>query len=371
VPTGPMVMVLVPMQDRFARQIVRGARAYVVAHQPWWLRCGGLTSVDGLRKLCAAADGVVAFFGNPDHEQAVLDAGVPAVNVSSRLADTRLPLVQPDHRAIGRIAAAHLLDRGFERFAFAGPVGHGYAAARLAGFEAAVGGAGFTCEVAPQSVALRHGWIAGLPTPVGVLAANDTEARRAADYCHELDIAVPEQVAIVGVDDDPDICESSHVSISSIDTRGFEVGERAAALLADLMGGDPPPQEPILIPPGELTVRRSTDVVAVADPDLAFTMRYIREHACDPLRVEEVLAHLTVSRRTLEKRFKAAFGRTLHNEIRRNQLERARQLLRTTDLRVPDVSRKVGFADDRMFTKVFGEAVGMPPGKFRDANRAR
>ena len=372
-PSGPTVFVLLPNQISYARKIMRGVRAYADAHCTWWVRCGTVPKVEVLRKLNPGPDGgIIGFFSQRDQEAVVVEEHkVAAVNVSFRLPQSRLPRVIAGSEEAGRRAAQHLLERGFRHFAFAGPLELAYAEARQRGFRETLTEAGFNVNTAPTKIEQRHAWLEGLPKPVGVLGADDREAERLVDFCGELDIAVPEEVAVIGVDNDADTCEASHIPLTSVDTRGYEVGYRAAALLASLMAGEPPPTEPVLIPCGEVVVRRSTDTVAVDDPDLAFTMRYIREHACDPLRIDEIMEHLTIARRSLERRFKATFGRTLHDEIRRVQLERARELLTMTDLLVPEVAHRVGFADDRMFTKVFGKAIGVPPGRYRHENRRR
>ncbi len=372
-PARPTVLVLSQSDIGYARQIVRGVLAYAVAHDRWSVRCGAVPRPEMLETLNPGDDGgAVCFFPSEALERAVLKFyRAPVVNVSFNRPNSLLPRVLADNHEVGRRAARHLLERGFRRFAFAGNLGHGFAKWRLEGFTDELTGAGYDCDIHSAQPKAMPQWLSQSAKPVGIFTSGDGKARQIADFCHDLDIGVPEQVAVIGVDNDTFICESSYVPLTSVDTRGYDVGHRAAALLDELMQGAMPPDEPIIVPCGEVVTRRSTDTVAVDDPDLIFAMRYIREHACDPMRVDDMLEHMTLARRTLEKRFKRTFGRTLHNEIRRIQIERAKALLAETEMLVPEVAGAAGFCDRKLFTKAFGEATGMPPGEYRARNRRR
>ena len=362
------ILVLMDPQYGFCREIVRGIRAFADAHGGWSLRWGN-PHVAVLRAMkpdeCA---GLICFFGSEDTDRvAAREFPVPTVNCSARQARSLLPRVLVDNAAAGRRAAEHLLERGFTNFAFHGIGGHFYSEERGRGFSDAVREAGCTCAVPPAGH-LRElaAWLSGLERPVGILAADDRRAQRIIEACLDLGLGVPEEAAVVGVDDDEFLCESAAVPLSSVDTRGWRVGQRAAELLADLVAGKPRPADPILVPPGDVMTRRSTDTVAVDDPDLIVAVKFIRDHACERMRVEDIIENLRISRRTLEKRFKAALGRTLHEEIRRAQLDRARHLLTQTRLDIAEVADRAGFCDRKAFHKVFAEAMGMPPGVYRD-----
>ncbi len=368
------VLVFAPLEYGYARDIVRGVRAYATAEGGWQLRTGAVPRLEQFARIYRRfkPTGTVVMAASDEIEQAVMDSFVtPVVNVSSRQVESRLPQIIPDNVGVGRRAAEHLLLRGFKRFAFAGNPDMGFSQRRFEGFSQAVNEAGLGCdEIVVSRDDLRER-LDALPKPVGLLACDDRVALGVIDACFEAGLAVPERVAVVGVDNDDYICDSGHVSISSVEVRGHEVGFRAAELLDRLIAGEPPPDAAVLVECGDVAVRRSTDTVAVADPDLAFAMRYIRDHACDPLRVEALMEHLTIARRTLEKRFKAEFDRTLHAEIRRVQLHRARELLTTTQLPIPTIASRAGFCDRHIFSKVFRQTFGTPPGQYRSAHRRR
>jgi len=365
-----IILVLVPMEFGFARDVVRGVRSYAAERGGWALRCGAVPPAEQAAGLVRSADGAVVFFGHEAMCEAVR-AGVsaPMVNVSSRLAEPILPSVLADQVGAGRKAAAHLLERGFGRYAFLGRLGFGYSQGRYAGFSGVLEAAGHPSEMVATDNAGLAAWLAGIDEPVGVMATDDRMAQRLIDAAGQAGVAVPEQVAVVGVDDDEFICEADPVPISSVDVRGRAVGRRAAAALDAMLAGEPPPPEPVVVPCGEVITRRSTDTVAVADPAVRAAVAYIRDHACGRMRVDDMMDGLRVSRRTLEKRFKAEFGRTLHDEVQRVRLERARELLTRSELNIDEVAHRSGFGDRKRFSRAFRAATGSPPGRYRAAHR--
>jgi len=370
VQNDPLILVLAPAELGFAREIVAGVRAWATAHadRHWFLRCGCLPEEPAVlaRLKPPANGGAVAFLAGEPWEQAALDHyRTPVVNVSHNRPTSRLPRVLTDNVEVGRRAARHLLDRGFRHFAAAGSESFGFGAARRHGFTEELAEAGYACLDAPHGPKDLPAWLTEAPQPLGVMAISDTVGQQFVDLCHHAGLSVPEQVAVIGVDDDEHVCESTTPPLTSVDTRGYDVGYRAAAVLDGLMHGDAPPAEPVIVPCGEVITRRSTDTVAVADPQLNAALRFIRRRACEGIIVDDILDTLTISRRTLEQRFKKAFGRTLHEEIRRVQLEHARLLLSETELRIAEVAARCGFCDRRAFTQAFGAAFGTPPGRFR------
>jgi LacI family transcriptional regulator len=208
-----------------------------------------------------------------------------------------------------------------------------------------------------------------LPKPVGVMACRDDQGLRLLDACRRAGVLVPDQVAVLGVDNDDIQCHMATPPLTSIDLNPEHVGYEAAALLERLMDAKPPPAGPVLLPPRAVVMRQSTDVVAVDDPEIAAALQYIRRHACDGLRVAELLARLPLSPSVLERRFRALLGRSPKAEISRVQLERARQLLAETDLPLDAVAEKAGLRDARYLCDVFARKTGMTPGAYRKQSR--
>jgi len=362
----PVVYLLVPLGLSYGREVMRGVREYTKANCLWQLAVAEpiAATLRTLRK--EKPDGIIAMLTSAALEKAARELRVPTVNVSSWCKGV-LPRAVPDNEAIGRMAAEHFVSRGFRNFAFAGMSQLLFSQQRQQGFVRALREAGWGCHEIPEGGDARC--IRSFPKPLGVFACNDVRARQVISGCMKAKACVPEDVAVLGVDNDETLCELSEVPLSSIDPASRRVGFEAAALLDRLMQGKTLEQKWMIVPPAGLVVRASSDVLAVSDCEVANAMRYMQAHACDPMRVEDMMGVLRVSRRTLEKRFRTTFGRTLHDEIRRLQFEKARQLLCDTDLKIPQVARKCGFRDPKRFTTLFRQEFGSPPTAFRRDSR--
>jgi LacI family transcriptional regulator len=208
-------------------------------------------------------------------------------------------------------------------------------------------------------------WLRKLPKPIGILACNDTRARHISEACHLLGLRVPDDVAIIGVDDDPVACHLASVPITTVVPAFHEVGYAAARLLERILDGHRPPRSPTVIPPKQLIVRRSTDVLAVDDLVLRRALAFVREHACDSIHVNDVVLAAGQSRRQLERRFRDKLGWTIHDEIRRIRLARGKQLLAETDRTVLDIALTVGYSDPKRFTIEFRQAHKQTPSAYR------
>jgi LacI family transcriptional regulator len=277
------------------------------------------------------------------------------------------------------LAARHLGERGFSQFGFVGHPHHVYSTEREDGFRQGLAAAGHTpaCyheRPAPSyrrrgrllvlNVSLQR-WLKGLPKPVGIFACHDVWALQVVEACRLTGLRVPEDVAVLGVDNDDLLCELARPSLSSIVVPADRIGYEAAALLERLLAGGRRPRRPLLVPPAGVVTRHSSEVLAIADPDVMAAVRYIRAHRHHPVRVEDVLREVAVSRRALERRFRAAFGRGLGEEIRHGHLERAADLLATTGLSVAEVADQAGFTSVHYLSRVFRHEMGVTPTAYR------
>ena len=182
-------------------------------------------------------------------------------------------------------------------------------------------------------------------------------------------LQVPDQVAVLGVDNDEINCELAGVQLSSIRLNTEEIGYTAADLLSKLIAGEPPPEKPILIPPVEVITRRSSDVLALSDPEVAAVVRFIRDSGGRDINVDDLLKHTSLSRRSLEMRFRKALNRSPFQEIRRVQLERAQLLLARTDRPVREIADACGFKESRQLSIAFHERLGLTPRQYRRRSR--
>lgn len=282
--------------------------------------------------------------------------------------------VSTDNPAIGAMAADHFLARGFRNFAFCGYSYIDWALERRDGFAAAVARAGGELAVYPDEAAPLHvrtvdhelrEWIEALPKPVAVFACHDRAAMLVGKACELAGVRVPDDVAIVGVDNNLVECFFTNPPLSSVMGSARRIGYEAAILLDAMMRGGKSPPQSLLIPPAGVDVRASTDVLAIEDPDLAAAVEFITEHAGEKLTVEDVADAVGVSRRQLERMFLAGLKRSPKSEIVRAHVERAKALLVSTDQSALLVALGSGFPSASKFATVFKRVTGLSPVAFR------
>ncbi|MFT3787294.1 MAG: substrate-binding domain-containing protein [Tepidisphaeraceae bacterium] len=324
-------------------------------------------------------DGIIALLRHRDSElvRFVRRSRLPVVDLVNELRHFRVPRLLADNRAIGATAAEHLLSCGIEHLAFLNLWNSQVEQERMAGFRDAVVRAGRSFHTIE---AWREGrtdpghdetmdWLRQrmleLPRPLGVMGQHDREAIYLLQACELAGLSVPEQVAVVGSDNDPLLCELGPVPLSSVDNRRRDQGYEAARLLDRLMKGHAPPTEPVRVPAGPVIIRQSSEVLAVPDLDLSKALRYIADHYREPISVQQVVDHVDVARRRLYMLFETHLGRPIHAEILRRRLDHAKRLLVTTDSKLYSVARTCGFPDAQQFTRVFTREVGTPPSRYR------
>jgi len=278
--------------------------------------------------------------------------------------------VANDDQAIGRMAAEHLLERGFANFGFVG-IRRGWGARqRHQGFAETLERAKRDCNVftfdpatEDRASALAH-WLAELDKPVALMAYNDLVARELIDIALANNLAVPQDVAVLGVDDDRWLTHLGSVSLSSIENNFWEIGYQAAKMLDEMMAGQvhDPPQ---WIPPRRVVVRQSTDVTLTDDPKTRKALNFIHEHLAEGINVKDVIAHVGMTRTSVETKIKRATGLTPLNAICRARVDRAKQLLTQTDQSITKIAKACGFATTSQLVVVFKRLTGMTPGQYR------
>lgn len=209
-------------------------------------------------------------------------------------------------------------------------------------------------------------WLHSLPKPVAVMAANDKRAHHVLEACRIHNIRVPWEVAVIGVDNDQLLCGLTSPPLSSVEQDAKRIGYEAAALLDRMMRGEKPRRKHFLIDPVEIVTRQSSDFMAVSDQAVAKAMAFIQTHAPDRVRVPAVLKDAAVSRSSLEARFKAAIGYTIHGAIRKVQLDQARRIITATNLPIKEVAVNTGFRSVQHMTTLFRQAFGKTPARYRD-----
>ena len=379
-PSMKHVAILIETSRAYGRGLLRGIARYNREHGQWstFFQPQGLGDPAPAWLPSWRGNGILARIDNRLVARAVQRAGVPVVNMRGTITDLPFPFIGSDNLAIAQLAAEHLLERGFRHFAFCGYRRTLHPKLDLRGdhFQRRIERAGYHCEVLRQRKRQRPRsweqqqtwiarWIAGLPKPIGILAANDDRGLQLLDACRRSQTDVPDQVAVLGVDNDEYLCDLSLPSLSSIDVNSEETGYQAAALLDRLMDGKRPPKRIPEIKPAGVIIRCSTDVLATHDKDLVRAVRYIREHACRPISPDDVVQFVNISRTSLESRCRDVLGRSLHQEIRKVQIDTARTLLADTDLPIKQIALRAGFKNVQYLTRVFSSIVGQPPAEYR------
>jgi LacI family transcriptional regulator len=316
-------------------------------------------------------DGLIVQIFSKEFEDAVLARGLPATNVSNFCSHpSRLPTVLPNDLTVGTMAADYLLSLGFRELGFISGGDSPYAQLRLQAFRARAHEKGVQiheCKAGHQDLGQ---WLMSLPkSPVGVLGCNDDWAHRVLNAARRIGLNVPDDIAVLGVDDDELFNTLVTPSLSSIALPLEEIGYNAAALLDKIMDGRKPASPSILLPPVRVVPRESTDVLSINDTDVVQALRFVRTNATQLLQVDDVLDHVTLSRRSLERKFRRLVGHSISDEIRRAHVERAKQLLITTDLAMPEIATGSGFTNATRLGIVFQKEVGEPPTAFRRRSR--
>ncbi len=383
----PHVAVLVDTATGWGRRLVRGIMNYGRGQGPWylWIKSAGQQSPVWLPPGWSG-DGIIARVGTRAAARHVAAAGVPVVNISAiEIPGVDFPRVATDLAAAGRMAAEHLLDRGFKHFGYYGLEHRSYVERHYQGFSQTVAAVCAACPfygtTAESGVGARtawqtrqqglYRWLKKLPKPVALVTWTTEQGREVIHACRRLGLLVPEQVAVLAADNDELLCEACVPSLSGIALTSERIGFEAAGLLDRLMKGARPRKRTILIAPTGVLARQSTDTLAVDDPDLARAVSFIRGHATDPIQVKDVLREVPVSRRWLERRFREVLGRGPAEEIRRVRLQRAKLLLAETDMPVPQVAVTAGFGSREYLAAAFKAQTGLSPRQYRRSTQAR
>lgn len=377
------VALLIESSNAYARGIMHGIAAFMRERQPWSIYLSesnrGEPSLDWLGRW--KVDGIIARVENTAIARAVKRLRIPIVDVSAARLAPSLPWVETDDVSIAKIAAEHLLERGFKHFGYCGDDRFNWSIWRQKRFEELIQIAGHSCSAccasARRSVNEENEigniakWVAGLPRPAGIMACYDYRGRQVLNACRRFGIAVPDEVAVIGVDNDDLLCDLADPPMSSVIPNTYRTGYEAAALLARMMAGERVKAEAHLIAPVGVATRQSTDVLAIEDRNIAAAVRFIREHACDNINVKDILKAAPQSRRLLEYRFKKLIGRTPHEEIIRVQLNHVKLLLAESDMSLERIAERAGFAHVEYLSTVFHREEGLPPGRYRALNRPK
>ena len=381
--------IFIERQRAFGRKLCDGVSRYARNHGGW-----SMTMLDwddfSRPERFRLFDGFIARLLNKRISNVLNDTARPVVNVFETDDSGNAIQVMQDATAIARLAVRHFIDHRFENFAFFGHEGILYSDLRRQAFVDLLKGEGFECNVYPTPPAnLRdfeysvmrfekysanaerraiERWLKRLPKPIAVFCSHDLRAYQLIERCHALGICIPDEVAVLGVDNDDLICNFTEPTISSIDPNAETIGFRAAEMLDTLLRGRKA-DNAVMIPPSTLIERKSTATYPIDPSWMSDSLVFIHANAHKRISAADVFRHINRSHTVVDEAFRRILGTSVSREIADSRLKTARRLITTTSLSFAEVAEKSGFASIHYFTRSFTSAFGMSPSRFRDKHR--
>ena len=382
-PTDWKVALLIETARGYGRQVLRGIVDYANHHGKWSFYVTPGDFEQALPEMEQwGGTGIIARIVSPRLVEAIAATGLPTIVLD--LPEKRPPEsplcrfseLATDSFAAAQMAADHLLSKGFKHYAFVGIPGQVWSDRRERSFCERIVAAGFAPRVfrSPRRKRRLHWavdqkslaeWLLGLPRPIGLMACNDDRGREVLEACRAARIEVPEDIAVIGVDNDSLLCDLASPPLSSVALNAERGGARAAELLEGLMSRRIKTPQQVVVEPLYVVSRHSTNVVALEDAEMAAAMRFIRDHSGQPIRVQDVAESVGLSRRTLEIRFRAAMGRSLNDEIQRFHLETAKRLLTETDWPMDKIALASGYNGASYLSVLFQRFLRISPTEYR------
>ena len=379
------VALLIETSNRYGRDLLYGVRDWMREGERWAIRF----TEQGRRAPLPTwlkdwqGDGIIARVDSPQIAAALRRTRLPVVDVSAERFSSEFSRVSIDNGAVARLAAEHLEAKGFSDFAYCGDRRFLWSRQRGVEFRRCLAEKGRRCvdfgepagTAKPGSDAEIRAiarWLKGLPKPVGVFACYDGRALQVLEACQLLGLQVPDQVAVLGVDNDELVCELANPPLSSVQPNARRSGYEAAALLARLMGGEKKAVAPThQVQPVRVVERQSTDVVAVADVKVAAALKFIRLHACEGMDVGDVLRAVPMSRTRLEQKFKALLGHSPHRQLVQQRIARVKHLLAESKIAISEVAEQAGFDNASYLSVAFRRETGLSPLAYRAKHGAQ
>ena len=377
----PQVLFVGEFSVYSSRQMIQGTAAYVRqtgSLELYHISCDD----DPLHQIKNiddwTGDGMIVCLDNPRAACFTIDR-MPIVGIGGGAEHhrykTKIPFFSTDNREIGHQGAEHLINCGFKNFAFCGYPGTYWSKLRAEAFKKRINEAGHQVQMysglSPNSVSHRDitidlcRWIISLKKPCALMACNDARARHVVNACNSLGLHIPDNIAVLGVDNDELICDMASTPISSIEQGAWQIGYEAIATIDRMLSGQEAKNGEILIGPSRLIERHSTEIVSFEDEYLTHAVSFIAQHACDPIDVNDVLRVIPLSRSTLEKRFQEVLGRSIHSEILRVKIKKTKRLLEDSKLLIKNIATRSGFSTAEYMSTVFRKHTGLTPLEYR------
>ncbi len=378
------VILLIETSRGWCRDLLRGISKYSSLHGPWgFYRISEFYWQPGhvkkKREIALLKDwnatGVIT--REMDIINELLGLGIPVIGSESNVdVPDYMPYITSNFYKTGQMAAKYLINKGFKNFAFCGYSDTHWSVERMKSFSETVEQAHRKVAVYEQPMSKVRRlwknetdrmaeWLKSLPKPVGLMACSDDRSQHVLEACKIANLHVPEQIAIIGTDNDELLCELSNPTLSSVAFNLEKAGYEAARLLDELMDGKPMEGQKIVAQPTSVITRQSTDILAIEDTDVAAAIRYIREHARSMIQVQDVVDATTISRRSLEQRFRKALNRSILDEVKRVHMDQIERMLVETNFSIKKICLSLGHNSVDNISRYFKQYTGLSPSEYR------
>jgi LacI family transcriptional regulator len=373
------IAILVETSLASGRQIVTGISRFLDEHNDWsvFQHSGPLGAMDPTAINQWEGDGIIARIANQELLTLIQSKGLPTVDVLGNVSPLAFPLVKCNDKSIGASVAKHFIENAHTNFGFIGLSDERWSVEREIGFKREINnhnGEAHSYHInqhrtkqppAGDSLDSVKAWLASLQTPIGLMVASDQFAPIVFEACHQLGLSIPENVSVVGVDNDRPFCNLCRPRLSSVEPNHELVGYRAAQTLEQLINGEALKRQVIEINPHTLHQRLSSDLIAINDPALRKALNYIRGHACAGTSLDAIARGSGLSRSVLQRRFRQKLNRTVGDVILAEKLRTAREMLSNTQLPIAQVAERSGFNCQEYMNHIFQKHLHTTPRKYR------
>jgi LacI family transcriptional regulator len=377
------IILMIDFSEEYGKSLLRGIAQYA-KEKGSWIFCRmpvtyrETTGSAGILKWAKewGATGIIGQFYNDADANLISKAGIPVIAQDFKERFSKIPNISGDYIDAGKMGAEYFLKKGFKHFAFYGFKDIVWSRERAEGFEATLKRKGHEVHYfehkksrsrelwyyKPSSLSK---WLKSLPKPVAIMACDDNQGQHITQACKHAGLRIPEEVAVLGVDNDEMICNLSDPPLSSISLDAEKGGYEAAALLDKMIRRKSTSYNDILVKPIQVVTRHSTDIYATPDAHIATALRYIHQNIDGSLNVEQILQQLPLSRRSLEKRFQQITGSPVYKYIYNLRIEKFAQKLLSTDKSVFEIALEIGFEDAKNISRSFKKIKGCTPLEYR------
>ncbi|HEX6891238.1 MAG TPA: DNA-binding transcriptional regulator [Chryseolinea sp.] len=377
------LILLSDFSEEYGKNLLRGITRYSKDHGPWTF-CKmpayyrETIGIDGILRWAKEweADGIIGQFYNDEEVKKFTRAGIPVIAQDFKERFTDIPNITGAYHETGKLAAEYFLKKGFKNFAFYGFNNIVWSRERAEGFEERIQEAGYsvhnyklkestTTDLWYYKPSAVSEWLKSLPKPIALMTCDDNQGHHITEAARHAGIRIPDEIAVLGVDNDEMICDLSDPALSSIELDTEKGGYEAARLMEKMIKNKVLSSPDVIVKPTQVVTRHSTDVFASKDKYVVNALKYIHGNLDKNLKVDQVLREVPLSRRSLEKRFMLTTGYPVYEYIYNQRIEKFTQKLLETDMTIFEIALDLGLSDSKNIARQFKQIKGVTPMEYR------